>query len=129
MSVVTNPWLLIVEDERDIREALTSLLSIEGYDVRAVEDLRGARDAMISSVPRWLVLDLMLGCDSGETLLAELADRPDAPPTVLLSASPRAREIAHRYHVQMVPKPFDLDVLIDVVRDLGPSHRPSAATL
>ena len=125
MKVGTNRWLLIVEDERDIREALDSLLSFEGYEVRADENLTDAREAMATSLPSWLVLDLMLGAESGETLLEELSLRADSPFTVLVSASPRARAVARRYHVEMVYKPFDVDALLEVIRGLGPSHRPS----
>ena len=129
MEVVSNLWLLLVEDERDIREALQTLLALEGYHVQAVADLDAARAALRGSSPRWLVLDLMLGNESGESLLEELAQRDDAPPTVLVSASPRARDVAHRYQVEVVRKPFDVDTLIETIRRLGPAHRPSRPQL
>jgi hypothetical protein len=64
----------------------------------------------------------MLGDFSGTELLAELACRTDAPPTVLLSASVHAVDVGRRYQLPVVSKPFDFDVLNDVLADAIADH-------
>jgi DNA-binding NtrC family response regulator len=105
-----------------MRGALAEHLVDEGYDVGAVSSLDGARKQVQRAMPDVLVLDLILGDRSGTELLAELACRADAPATVLLSASPQVVDVARRYQVPMVRKPFDYDVLNDVLADAIADH-------
>jgi DNA-binding response OmpR family regulator len=112
--VVTR--VLVVEDDPVVRKAVAEYLEDEGYDVGAVDTLDGAREFVTQSMPDLLVLDLLLADRSGAELLAELACRGDAPATVILSASPAASEVARRYRLPMLKKPFDLDVLADTLR-------------
>jgi two-component system, chemotaxis family, chemotaxis protein CheY len=69
--------ILLVDDEAEIREPLTQLLTSAGYDVVAarngIEALSRARTRPISAV----VTDLSMPVMDGRTLIEELRGRPE----------------------------------------------------
>ncbi|GAC1360309.1 MAG: hypothetical protein NVSMB47_12870 [Polyangiales bacterium] len=108
--------VLVVEDDGPIREAVEDVLREEGFVVTAVPSLAAARVALATSTPDAMLLDLMLEDGDGETLLGELRTAGLSLPTVVMSASTRARGSADEFGVELLRKPFELDVLIDVIR-------------
>ena len=56
---------LVVEDDRQSKEALVALLERAGYEVKAVESLGAAFGTFIKWRPRCVVLDLMLPDGNG----------------------------------------------------------------
>lgn len=126
------PSALVVEDDDTIREALSLTLQSEGFDTREAATLSEARAALDVEQPTVVVLDLMLPDGRGDELLSELARASHSPPTVLVSASPDAPDIAMRYGIAWMRKPFDLDRLIGalkqaIARGRSPSVPPTSA--
>jgi len=78
--------LLIVEDERRIAELLSGALHHAGFVVDAVITLADAEVLLLSTVYDAVVLDLGLPDGDGLTLLAWLAQKPDKPPVLVLTA-------------------------------------------
>jgi len=112
---VLQPTALVVEDDETIREALLVTLEAEGFAAEGVGSLQDARIALARKRPTVVVLDLMLPDGRADELLAELAAATNAPPTVLVSASPEAPEVARRFGIACMAKPFDLDHLLDAL--------------
>ena len=78
--------LLLIDDDQELCELLTSWLSQEGFHVRACHDGLSARKALSESSPDAVVLDVMLPDGSGLELLKQLRnDHPDLP-VLMLSA-------------------------------------------
>ncbi len=78
--------LLLIDDDQELCELLTSWLSQEGFQVRACHDGLSARKALAASSPDAVVLDVMLPDGSGLELLKQLRnDHPDLP-VLMLSA-------------------------------------------
>ncbi|MEN0109019.1 MAG: response regulator transcription factor, partial [Pseudomonas sp.] len=78
--------LLLIDDDVELCELLSSWLSQEGFYVRACHDGRSARAALASESPAAVVLDVMLPDGSGLELLKQLrSDHPDLP-VLMLSA-------------------------------------------
>ncbi|NVZ79852.1 response regulator, partial [Pseudomonas gingeri] len=78
--------LLLIDDDQELCELLTSWLSQEGFQVRACHDGLSARKALADSAPAAVVLDVMLPDGSGLELLKQLrSDHPELP-VVMLSA-------------------------------------------
>jgi CheY-like chemotaxis protein len=100
--------ILVVDDDRDVRETLAAVLEGEGYGVRCAENGAQALAMMHGPKPRAIVLDLMMPVMSGWELLeavrmdGELA----AIPIVVLSAVRAPSGIAH------LAKPVSLDELV-----------------
>jgi PAS domain S-box-containing protein len=80
--------VLVADDNADMREYLTRLLSSAGYEVRAVTDGVAALDAVRAEPPDLVVSDVMMPRLDGLALVAALrADpRTEAVPVLLLSA-------------------------------------------
>src|SRR6516164_1149058 len=74
--------ILIVDDERDIRELVAGVLGDEGYDCRTAADSDGALAAIDQRRPSLVLLDVWLhgsAMDGLEVLDAMKAREPDLP--------------------------------------------------
>ena len=69
---MTQKKILVVEDERAIRDMLAFNLGRAGYDVRPVADAREARAAIADVHPDLVVMDWMLPDISGLELTRQL---------------------------------------------------------
>ena len=116
--------ILIVEDDPDIRDVLTTLLSTEGYHAVSAEDglealhlLRAVRHRA-PEVPCLVLLDLTMPrlCGS-EFRRAQLADPQIASvPMALMSGATVIRQHALELGaVASVTKPIDFDALLVIV--------------
>ncbi|AMB85360.1 two-component system response regulator [Pseudomonas agarici] len=78
--------LLLIDDDQELCELLSSWLSQEGFQVRACHDGLSARQALVDSTPAAVVLDVMLPDGSGLELLKQLRGEHPELPVVMLSA-------------------------------------------
>jgi len=78
--------VLIVDDDRRIRELLTSYLSAEGYRATAAGSAAEAREKMRGLAFDLLVLDVMMPGENGIALAASLRKESHAEPVLFLSA-------------------------------------------
>lgn len=112
----------MVEDDDSIREALESTLRDEGYQVCAVAHGREALEALRTWPADLILLDLMLPIMDGWVFLAERRRLKLAPRAriALVSATGQARtgEVEPLGVDAVIPKPFDLDVLLDTAARL-----------
>lgn len=83
---MTQPRILIVDDEPDIRHMIGETLSDEGYRVTAVHDANAARTATRLDPYDAIILDIWMPGDDGITLLKEWRDKEFKTPVVMLSA-------------------------------------------
>lgn len=78
--------LLLIDDDVELCELLSSWLSHEGFQVRACHNGQSARRALAESAPAAVVLDVMLPDGSGLELLKQLRAEHAELPVVMLSA-------------------------------------------
>lgn len=105
--------VLFVDDDEDLTAVMRILLDEEGYRFVGASSLEEARTLLAEQMPDVLVLDMVLGPELGTDLLRELAIRPDAPVTVLISGIMDLIEVAMLYgNLPIVRKPFDVDHLM-----------------
>lgn len=81
----TSPRILLVEDEKNIREAVTAYLEREGYWVTAVDDGQVAIDEFSKHDFDLVVLDLMLPSVSGERVCRTIRETSTVP-IIMLTA-------------------------------------------
>ncbi len=113
--------VLVVEDDRDIREMVAELLVEEGYEVTlAGNGLEGLSQAQRHR-PNVIVLDLMMPVMNGwEFRQAQKLDPTIVDvPVVILSAVARGRATLDAD--AFVPKPFDVETLLSAVERLAPT--------
>ena len=116
--------VLLLDDDADLNDTLCQALLFEGYDARCAFTLEAAREVTRTIKPVVAVIDWKLdGGETSEPLLEELANDPTAPGTVLMSAHPKAKEIADRFGIPLLVKPFDLDALFEAVNGNTTSPR------
>lgn len=109
--------VLIVEDDRDIREALAEFLADEGFPSVQVPDGGAALERLRRGGPRpgVILLDLMMPGMDGFQFRAEQLRDPELAsiPVLILSAGARARQAAADLGAAgFVAKPVDLSALL-----------------
>ena len=114
--------LMIVDDDRDIRETLREILEDEGYSVSTAGNGREALQFLrYGVVPELILLDLMMPVMSGwEFRDEQLGDPRLAPiPVVVLSATPDVHQTAAALGAaSWVRKPFEMGEVIEVLSSL-----------
>ncbi len=113
--------ILIVDDERDIRELISDILEDEGYSTRVAGTSDEAMEQVGSALPALLILDIWLkdsNMDGIDILKAVKRDHPDVP-VVIISGHGNI-EIAVAAIKQgaydFIEKPFNIDQLLVVIR-------------
>jgi DNA-binding response OmpR family regulator len=122
--VASATKVLVVDDDPGIRQMLSLALGESGFEV-AVSDGQRLHDAAGADV---VLLDVRLGNKSARQLLAEvpsLADVPIIVMTATISADQAARGLPGIAAV--VTKPFDLDVIEGMIREVLATASPPPA--
>jgi DNA-binding NtrC family response regulator len=83
---MSNPRVLVVDDEADIRALIQEILSEEGYGVTVAADASEARSARREDNFDLILLDIWMPDTDGITLLREWSDEGDLKcPVVIMS--------------------------------------------
>lgn len=107
--------ILVVDDEKNIREGIRLFLEDEGYEVIVAENGRDAIN-LLKEIEIDLVLsDLRMSPISGEQLLQHIVTRSPAIPVVMLSGHGSvelAVQAIHKGAYDFLTKPVDLDRML-----------------
>jgi CheY-like chemotaxis protein len=110
------PQVLIVEDDLDIRDALSQILEEEGYAVATAGNGLEALDLLRQGPPpRIILLDLMMPVMNGWQFRAEQRSDPalSAIPVVVISADNNVQEKARSIGVKdCFRKPIEISGLL-----------------
>ncbi|GAB3927391.1 response regulator transcription factor [Mucilaginibacter myungsuensis] len=115
--------ILLVEDDIGIRDVMSLVLSLEGFEVISLPDGRDVFGQVGTEHPDLVLLDVMLGDLDGRVICEALKSDPTTEqiPVMIVSAS-------HGYvhdHLQtcrandFLSKPFDINELIAKVKRLA----------
>ena len=80
----TSPHILVVDDDRDIRELLSKFLRKNGFRVDVAANGRAMRDVLATSKIDLVVLDRVMPGEDGLTLCRDLR-RESRVPVILLT--------------------------------------------
>jgi CheY-like chemotaxis protein len=122
----SRDYILVVEDDKDLRDSLCEALELEGYAAVAAENGQAAlRHLATGAQPCMILLDLMMPVMDGWTFRQELlkdAACAEIPVIVMTAATPgRARAVAAQ---AVLYKPLHMGRVIDVVQE----HCPEGAS-
>jgi CheY-like chemotaxis protein len=122
--------LLVVDDEESLLEALTVILSDEGYQVEAVISGEAALEALNTSGehrPDLIIADVVMPEMTGLELCEIVRNSPDLSdiPFLFVSAfvSPEVEaQVAQQSKAAILRKPFEVEDLLEAVKSMCPSH-------
>jgi CheY-like chemotaxis protein len=109
------PTILLVEDDRDARDMMSSMFEMAGFAVVACDSAEPALDALREQEFDLVLTDYALPRHSGTWLLqtAEAEGLLQGTPALIVTAHPR---IDDEEAYEVIRKPFDLDQLVERVR-------------
>lgn len=116
-SQVADVW--IIDDDRSIRWVLEKALTQAGISIRSFENGDSARRALEPEQPAALISDIrMPGTDGLAFLRTVSRDYPELPVIIMTAHSDLDSAVASYQGgaFEYLPKPFDVDVVVDVVR-------------
>ncbi|HTJ47316.1 MAG TPA: response regulator [Kofleriaceae bacterium] len=112
-----GPCVALAEDDPEFRIILSEILLVRGYDVKEAADgielwrwiERGGVDLVIT--------DLLMPRRRGDEVLRHCRARGDTTPFIVMTTQiDWARRLAGLPAVQIVAKPFTLDVMLTAIR-------------
>jgi DNA-binding response OmpR family regulator len=116
------PRVLVVDDEPSVRLVCRVNLELDGYVVLEAGSLTQARAELAEQPVDVVVLDLNLGNERSDDLVAECRERRPPVPVLVVTGSADARRVAAADPDAALPKPFEVDELVATVHELA---RPS----
>jgi DNA-binding response OmpR family regulator len=111
--------IFVVENDDSILEIVSSLLTEEGYDVKALRTDKGIYEQIEHYKPNVILLDVIKPTDEGEELCRTLkADsRTKHIPVVVMSTHSKVAETIKSVCAdEIVPKPFDIFDLLNTIQ-------------
>jgi len=122
------PRIVVINDNPEFLELMSAILDDDaGYDVTLFDGQQASIEAIASTRPQLIVIDLLLGGASGWEIatLARADERLADVPIIVCSADvtalrDRADELERIGSVHVLAKPFGIDELTElVVRLIG----------
>jgi DNA-binding response OmpR family regulator len=107
--------ILVVEDDRSLRDGLATNFQLRGYRVLTAADGEAGARLAIDERPDLIVLDLMLPGLDGFEVLERLREREIETPVLILSARGQVADKVNGFRLgadDYVTKPFQLPELI-----------------
>ena len=111
--------ILLVDDERSIRESLSKILRAEKYEVVLAETSQEAIEKHGAERIDLLILDLNMPVKNGWDTLEWLAEVNPLLPVMIITGRPNQRALAETAGADaLMEKPLDVPLLLQTIREL-----------
>src|ERR1700678_1933193 len=120
--------ILVVDDDRELVDALRSMLERQGYRVIQAHDGHQAKQAVYNQRPDLMILDMMMPRMGGYPVLEHFKDKSDAPPIIMITANEGSRHKVYAEYlgvIDYIRKPFAMERLLETVNKALGSAKPS----
>jgi CheY-like chemotaxis protein len=119
------PLILVVDDDPALIRMIRLTFASEGFRVVTANDGLQALDVLQAEIAA-VILDLQMPRMDGRTFYREMRQRGFTTPVVIVSAYGAERAQSELGAEASLPKPFDPDHLVDVVRGFLSHAAPAA---
>jgi DNA-binding response OmpR family regulator len=121
--IYDKPYILVIDDDPDILDAIRAMLEDEGHHVQTSEkgDYAESLRDIAGGLPDLIVLDGLLSGKDGRAICQKLKEQGETCriPVIMISAHPDAeRSVKDVGADAFVAKPFSIDDFLDVVNRL-----------
>jgi len=120
-----NKKILVLDDDTDILEIISLILSEAGYETKALDCGEAVFEDIANFQPDLVLMDVMLANMDGRTICKHIKDNPLTShlPVILISGT---HDLAESLHAPGAPndfvsKPFDIDHLLVKIEQQIPS--------
>jgi two-component system, OmpR family, response regulator MprA len=123
--------ILVVDDDRAVREALRRALSLAGYEIQLAEDGEQALDGIVKAMPEAVILDVALGGIDGLEVCRRVRRLGSRVPILILTARDQVADRIDGLDVgadDYMVKPFDVGELKARLRALLRRANPETDT-
>src|SRR5580692_4226250 len=111
--------ILVVDDDRELVDALRSMLERQGFRVIQAHDGHQAKQAVYNQRPDLMILDMMMPRMGGYPVLEHFKDKSDAPPIIMVTANEGSRHKVYAEYlgvIDYIRKPFAMERLLETVQ-------------
>lgn len=122
--------ILVVDDDKRIRDLLVRFLTESGYRVSAAEDASAARAAMRGLAFDLMILDVMMPGETGLSLAQDLRTNNAEIPIIMLTARAETEDRISGLEAGVddyIPKPFDPRELLLRMNNILKRRRETAS--
>lgn len=123
--------ILVVDDDRDLRTGLQTMLQQHGYRTLTADDGWEARQLIDGEHPDLVILDMMMPRWGGFVVLEHYQGKEEAPPFIMITANEGKKHQVYAEQigaVDYIHKPFPMERLLEgVEKALGVSAPVGAA--
>ncbi|MDA1016269.1 MAG: response regulator [Planctomycetota bacterium] len=112
------PTILLIEDDREISNTLSGVLSAAGYEVFTAPNGQEGQRLITSRKPDLVITDMMMPRMGGFPVLDFINTLEDRPHVIMITANEGGRHKAYAESLGVVDylrKPFAMDVLLESV--------------
>ena len=120
MTASRRNYVLVVEDDADLADAVGALLETDGHAVTIAADGEAALHEVELAIPSLIILDMFMPVMDGWEFARQLAARyGHCAPILVMTAAENPRERASAIGADdVLAKPFDVHVMLAIVRRL-----------
>jgi len=111
--------IIIVDDYVDLQDFFTSLLEFNGFEVKSAGSATELNTLLNSFIPDLILLDVMLGTESGREICKGLKEKHKEISIILISANPRSLDNYKECGADdIIEKPFTITIVLDKINKL-----------
>jgi DNA-binding response OmpR family regulator len=123
--------ILIIDDDRELVEALRAVLEKQGHTVIQAHDGHQGKQMIYNHRPSLVILDMMMPRMGGYPVLEHFRGK-DAPPIIMITANEGSRHKAYAEYLGVIDylrKPFAMERLLEAVNKAlnPPAESPAEA--
>ena len=115
--------ILIIDDDRELVEALRAVLEKQGHTVIQAHDGHQGKQMIYNHRPSLVILDMMMPRMGGYPVLEHFKGKADAPPIIMMTANEGSRHKAYAEYlgvIDYIRKPFAMERLMETVHKALP---------